>query len=158
MAAPIRLRCLKWAGHSDVRLTTQTSAHMPAEELRRAVGVPDRMGLEGVGGTGITHRQARRLEGVVEWMASMLGKSAGRGKFRTLPARSVGYRCFTPDAPVTLFSSAPVSGERSRGRGEAGIHRYRGSRRSLPPRGRSRTRTTRRRRPPRASERPPRRW
>jgi hypothetical protein len=87
MAAPIRLRCLKWAGHSDVRLTTLTSAHVPAEELRRAVGVLDRIGLEGEGGTGITHRQARHLEGVVELMASMLRKSAGRGKFRTLPAR-----------------------------------------------------------------------
>jgi len=35
------------AGHSDVRLTTQTYAHVPAEALRRAAGVLDRIGLEG---------------------------------------------------------------------------------------------------------------
>lgn len=35
------------AGHSDVRLTTQTYAHVQAEALRRAAGVLDRVGLEG---------------------------------------------------------------------------------------------------------------
>jgi len=37
----------KQAGHSDVRLTTQTYAHVQAEALRRAAGVLDRIGLEG---------------------------------------------------------------------------------------------------------------
>jgi site-specific recombinase XerD len=36
----------KLAGHSDVRLTTQTYAHVQAETLRRAAGVLDRVGLE----------------------------------------------------------------------------------------------------------------
>jgi len=35
------------AGHSDVRLTTQIYAYVPAEALRRAAGVLDRIGLEG---------------------------------------------------------------------------------------------------------------
>ncbi len=39
----------KLAGHSDVRLTTQTYAHVQAEALRRAAGVLDRIGLEGEG-------------------------------------------------------------------------------------------------------------
>jgi hypothetical protein len=34
----------KLAGHSDVRLTTQTYAHVQADALRRAVGVLDRIG------------------------------------------------------------------------------------------------------------------
>jgi len=33
--------------HSDNRLTTQTYAHVQEESLRRAVGVLDRIGLEG---------------------------------------------------------------------------------------------------------------
>ena len=37
----------KLAGHSDVRLTTQTYAHVQADALRRAVGMLDRVGLEG---------------------------------------------------------------------------------------------------------------
>lgn len=37
----------KLAGHSDVRLTTQTYAHVQAEALGRAVGVLERVGLEG---------------------------------------------------------------------------------------------------------------
>ncbi len=37
----------KLAGHSDVRLTTQTYAHVQAEALRRAAGVLDRIGLDG---------------------------------------------------------------------------------------------------------------
>jgi len=37
----------KLAGHSDVRLTTQTYAHVQADALRRAVGVLDRMDWEG---------------------------------------------------------------------------------------------------------------
>jgi len=37
----------KLAGHSDVRLTTQTYAHVQAEALRRAVGVLDKMNWEG---------------------------------------------------------------------------------------------------------------
>jgi len=45
----------KLAGHSDVRLTTQTYAHVQSEALRRAAGVLDRVGLEGEGGTGTTH-------------------------------------------------------------------------------------------------------
>jgi integrase len=36
----------KLAGHSDVRLTTQTYAHVQAEVLRRAAGVLNRIGLE----------------------------------------------------------------------------------------------------------------
>jgi site-specific recombinase XerD len=35
----------KLAGHSDVRLTTQTYAHVEAEALRRAAGVFDRIGV-----------------------------------------------------------------------------------------------------------------
>ena len=35
----------KLAGHSDVRLTTQTYAHVQADALRRAVRVLDRIGL-----------------------------------------------------------------------------------------------------------------
>ena len=35
----------KLAGHSDVRLT-QPYEHVQAEALRRAAGVPDRIGLE----------------------------------------------------------------------------------------------------------------
>jgi hypothetical protein len=54
-ADPFSVR--KLAGHSDVRLTTQTYAHVQADALRRAVGVMDRIGLEGEGGTGTTHRQ-----------------------------------------------------------------------------------------------------
>ena len=37
----------KLAGLSDVRLTTQTYAHVQAEVLRRAAGVLDRLALEG---------------------------------------------------------------------------------------------------------------
>ena len=37
------------AGHSDVRLTTQTHAHVQAETLGLAAGVLDRIGLEGEG-------------------------------------------------------------------------------------------------------------
>jgi hypothetical protein len=47
----------KLAGHSDIRLTTQTYAHVQAKALRRAVGVLDPIGLEGEGGMGTTHRQ-----------------------------------------------------------------------------------------------------
>jgi len=47
----------KLAGHSDVRLTTQTYAHVQADALRRAVGMLDRVGLEGEGGMGATHLQ-----------------------------------------------------------------------------------------------------
>ena len=47
----------KLAGHSDVRLTTQTYAHVKAEALRRAVGVLDRIELDGEGGTRTTHHQ-----------------------------------------------------------------------------------------------------
>ena len=47
----------KLVGHSDVRLTTQTYAHVQADALRRAAGVLDRIGLEGEGGTGTTHCQ-----------------------------------------------------------------------------------------------------
>jgi hypothetical protein len=36
----------KLAGHSDVRLTRQTYAHVQAEALRSAVGVLDRMDRE----------------------------------------------------------------------------------------------------------------
>lgn len=36
----------KLAGHSDVRLTTQTYTHVQADTLRRAAGVLDRIGLE----------------------------------------------------------------------------------------------------------------
>jgi integrase len=43
----------KLAGHSDVRLTTQTYAHVQAEALRRAAGVLDRVGLEGKAGKDI---------------------------------------------------------------------------------------------------------
>jgi integrase len=37
----------KLAGHSDVRLTTQTYAHVQAEALRRAAGVLDGISLAG---------------------------------------------------------------------------------------------------------------
>ncbi len=37
----------KLAGHSDVRLTTQTYAHVQVDALKRAAGVLDRIGLEG---------------------------------------------------------------------------------------------------------------
>lgn len=37
----------KLAGHSDVRLTTQTYAHVQSDSLRRAAGVMDRIGMEG---------------------------------------------------------------------------------------------------------------
>jgi len=37
----------KLMGHSDVRLTTQTYAHVQADAPRRAAGVLDRIGLEG---------------------------------------------------------------------------------------------------------------
>jgi site-specific recombinase XerD len=47
----------KLAGHSDVRLTTQTYAHVQGEALRRAAGVLDRIGVEGENGTGTTHHQ-----------------------------------------------------------------------------------------------------
>ena len=47
----------KLAGHSDVRLATMTYAHVRAEALRRAVGVLERVGLEGEGGMGATHLQ-----------------------------------------------------------------------------------------------------
>jgi len=43
----------KMAGHSDVRLTTQTYAYVQAEALRRATGVPDLIRLEGGGGRGL---------------------------------------------------------------------------------------------------------
>jgi len=36
----------KFAGHSYVRLTTQTNAHLREEALWRAAGVLDRVGLE----------------------------------------------------------------------------------------------------------------
>ena len=36
----------KLAGHSDVRLTTQTYAHVQAEALRKAVGVLDSLKFE----------------------------------------------------------------------------------------------------------------
>jgi integrase len=45
----------KLAGHTDVRITTQTYAHVQAAALRRAVGVLDRIGLEGEGSTGTTY-------------------------------------------------------------------------------------------------------
>jgi integrase len=47
----------KLAGHSDVRLTAQTYAHVQADALRRAVGMLDRIGLEGEGGPGTANRQ-----------------------------------------------------------------------------------------------------
>jgi site-specific recombinase XerD len=47
----------KLAGHSDVRLTTQTYAHVEAEALRKAAGVLDRIGLEGEVGTDADGRQ-----------------------------------------------------------------------------------------------------
>ena len=48
----------KLAGHSDVRLTAQTYAHVQADALRREVGVLNRIRLEGEGGAGTTYRQA----------------------------------------------------------------------------------------------------
>ena len=47
----------KLAGHSDVRLTTQTYAHVQADALKRAAGVLDRIGLEGEGGSGTANHQ-----------------------------------------------------------------------------------------------------
>jgi site-specific recombinase XerD len=47
----------KLAGHSDVRLTTQTYAHVQADALKRAVGVLDRIELNGEGGMGTAHLQ-----------------------------------------------------------------------------------------------------
>ena len=38
----------KLAGHSDVRLTTQTYAHVQTEALRRAAGVLDRVGPDSI--------------------------------------------------------------------------------------------------------------
>ncbi|MBF8259853.1 MAG: Phage integrase protein [Actinobacteria bacterium] len=55
----------KLAGHSDVRLTTHTYAHVQAEAHLRTAGVLDRIRLEGEGGMGTAHRQTRHLEGVV---------------------------------------------------------------------------------------------
>jgi integrase len=43
----------KLAGHSDVRLTTQTYAHVQADALRRAMRVLDRIGVEGKAGEDI---------------------------------------------------------------------------------------------------------
>ena len=56
----------KLAGHSDVRLTTQTYAHVQAEAPRRAVGVLDRIELDGEeeARAPVTARQ-QLLEGVV---------------------------------------------------------------------------------------------
>ena len=47
----------KLAGHSDVRLTTQTYAHVQADALRRAAGVLDRLGLEGKAGEDVNQAQ-----------------------------------------------------------------------------------------------------
>jgi len=47
----------KLAGHSDVRLTTYTYAHVQSEALRRAVGVLDRLGLEGTVGEDVNPAQ-----------------------------------------------------------------------------------------------------
>jgi Phage integrase family len=47
----------KLAGHSDVRLTTQTYAHVQAEALRRAAGVLDRICLEGNGSQAVAQSQ-----------------------------------------------------------------------------------------------------
>lgn len=46
----------KLARHTDVRLTTQTYAHVQAEVFRRAAGVLDRIGLDGKRGAGATFR------------------------------------------------------------------------------------------------------
>jgi len=47
----------KLAGHSDVRLTTQTYAHVQADALRRAVGVLDRFDMAGKGGEEVGHNK-----------------------------------------------------------------------------------------------------
>jgi len=47
----------KLAGHSDVRLTTHTYAHVQTDSLRRAVGVLDQIVLDGEAGTGTSRRQ-----------------------------------------------------------------------------------------------------
>lgn len=49
----------KLAGHSDVRLTTQTYAHVQADALRRAVGVLDGVGLEGKETADVISTQSR---------------------------------------------------------------------------------------------------
>ena len=51
----------KLAGHSDVRLTTQTYAHVQTEALRRAAGVLDRVGPQ------VPPRFSWRQRAIVPW-------------------------------------------------------------------------------------------